>query len=73
MKWYHVGLQLGVRANVLNMIKAGFSQNTNMCKMMFAAWLRDDINPTYEKLVEALAAVGDEDLAEYICAIKGRH
>ena len=40
---------------------------------MFAEWLRGDTNPTYEKLVTALARVGKRKLqAESVCRNQGK-
>ena len=40
---------------------------------MFAEWQRGDTNPTYEKLVRALAAVGIRKLAESVCSAQGKY
>ena len=71
--WYRLGLQLGVRADDLDMIEKNYPRDTDMCKIkMFAEWRRGDTNPTYEKLVRALAAVGKRKLAESVCRDRGK-
>ena len=71
--WYRLGLELGVTADVLDMIEENYSRDLDMCKIkMFAKWLRRDTNPTYEKLVRALAAVGKRRLAESVCTAQGK-
>ena len=71
--WYRLGLQLGVRVDDLDTIEGNYARDADMCKIkMFAEWLRGDTNPTYEKLVRALAAVGKRELAESICGAQGK-
>ena len=44
-----------------------------MCKLrMFSAWLKGDSNATYEKLAKAMAAVGKRNIAEAMCAERGK-
>ena len=70
--WYRLGLQLGVRADDLEVIESNYLRDTSMCKVkMFDKWLRSDANPNYEKLIKALAAVGKRRLAESVCADQG--
>lgn len=38
---------------------------------MFGKWLSGETNPTYEKLVKVLAAVGKRNVAEAMCRIQG--
>ena len=59
--WYRLGLHLGVGADDLDVIEKNYPRDADLCKIkMFAEWLRSDTDPTYEKLVRALAAVGKE-------------
>ena len=68
--WYRLGLQLGVRADDLDVIETNYA---DVCKnKMFAEWQKGDTNPTYEKLVRALAAVGERKLAESVCSAQGK-
>ena len=70
--WYRLGLQLGVRADDLDVIDKNYPRETDMCKVkMFSKWLKSDTNPNYEKLIKALAAVGKRSLAESVCADQG--
>ena len=71
--WYRLGLQLGVRAEDLDKIENNYPRSIGMCKIkMFAEWQRGDTNSTYEKLVRALAAVGERKLAESVCNNQGK-
>ena len=71
--WYRLGLQLGVRADDLDMIEKNYPRDVDMCKIkMFAEWRRGDTDPTYETLVRALAAVGKRKLAESVCSARGK-
>ncbi len=70
--WYRLGLQLGVRADDLDMIEKKYPRDADMCKVrMFAEWQRGDANPTYETLVRALASIGKRKLAESVCSTQG--
>ena len=55
------------------MIEKNYVQDVDMCKVkMFAEWHRGDSNPTYEKLVRALVAVGKTKLAKSVCKTQGQ-
>ena len=69
--WYGLGLHLGVRADLLDIIRNVSKYESKLCKLMFYIWLRDDPSPTFEKLVRALAAVGKRNLAEPLLAARG--
>ena len=70
--WYRLGQLLGVSEDDLDIIERNYPRDANMCKIkMFAEWLRGDTNPTYEKLVRALATVGRITLAESVCHAQG--
>ena len=72
--WYRLGLQLGVREDDLDLIEVQYPRNADLCKIkMFAEWRRGDTNPTYEKLVRALGAVGKRKLAESVCSAQGKY
>ena len=71
--WYRLGLQLGIRADDLDIIEKNYPRDAGTCKMkMFAKWRRSDTNPTYKKLVRALAVVGKRKLAESVCSAQGK-
>jgi hypothetical protein len=54
------------------MIEKNYPRDADICKIkMFAEWLRGDSNPTYEKLVRALADIGKRNLAESVCNTRG--
>ena len=70
--WYRLGLVLGVRADVLDIIEKNYPRDADMCKVkMFTEWQRGDFNPTYEMLVRALAGIGKRKLAESVCISQG--
>ena len=72
--WYRLGLELGVRADDLEVIEKDYPRDTKLCKVkMFNKWLSSDTNPNYEKLIKALAAVGKKSLAESVCDRQGKY
>jgi len=71
--WYHLGLQLGVRRDDLDVIERDYPQDNEMCKLkMFGVWLDWDSSATYGKLARAFTAVGKRKIAEELCAKRGR-
>ena len=73
-KWYRLGLQLGITSGDLDVIEKNYPRDADMCKVkMFDKWLRGDTNPTYKKLVRALATVRERNLAESVCSAKGQY
>lgn len=71
--WYLLGLQLGVSEAELDVIEIDYPRDNNMCKVkMFRTWLRMDTSATYGKLARALAAVGMRNIADKICAERGK-
>ena len=72
LNWYLLGLQLGVRADELEVIERNYPRDNHMCKAkMFAAWLRMDPSATYERLARALVTVGQRNIAEAMCTARG--
>ena len=64
--WFDIGLELGIKENKLNVIKANNANKPDCpihcAKDMFYLWLtdgtEDDHEPTYERLAVALSLVG---------------
>ena len=68
MAWYDLGLQLGVENAELKMIQKNNPRDLTTCRReMFEAWLRITPNPSYQRLVEALLAVGETNEADRLC------
>ena len=69
-KWYHIGLQLKIPFQTLNVIRTEHRDNTTDCLTeMLQKWLTSvSPPPTWSGLVQALssAPVGEERLAEEI-------
>ena len=68
-KWYDLGLQLlqGEHRHELNIIKTNNIQNVEVCcREMFEYWLRVDETASWDKLISALQAIGQNTLAANI-------
>ena len=66
-RWYDVGLELGMLADTLDAIRMDHRDYCGPCYTnMLKVWFRNDPNPTWSSLAEALRspAVGLDDLAE---------
>ena len=60
VKWYKLGLQLGVDDEELKVIQQNYPRDSKASKQeMFSAWLRKASSPSYQQVVEALQAVGE--------------
>jgi len=71
--WYRLGLDLGVSADELDVIEKNYPRDNHMCKVkMFGTWLRMDTNASYRKLARALVTTGKKNIAENICAERGK-
>ena len=56
----------------MDVIEKDYPRDNKMCKIkMFGAWLREDSNATYEKLIRALATVGKRNIASAMCTTRG--
>ena len=56
--WEDVGLELGVEKYVLDRIERDCRGRTNDCKReMFSYWLRNDLQPSWEKVSHAVNTV----------------
>ena len=53
-EWYDLGIQLNVRPDALDAIRAEFSAPKHCLREMLKAWLITGDNPSWESLVVAL-------------------
>ena len=67
IKWYDLGLQLGVEDTELEEIKRNNPGDLGACRRdMFRAWFRITPSPSYQQLVEALETVKEVTAAEHL-------
>ena len=75
-KWYHLGLQLGVRTGTLDDIQAQFHSFIDQLLEMLKTWLTTSDNPSWKTLTRALRSriVGASQLADILertyCKVK---
>ena len=73
MQWYDLGLQLGVDDEELKVIQKNNPGDLRACQReMFSAWLRTGSSPSYQQLVKALRAVGENREANRLCREYGK-
>ena len=73
VKWYNLGLQLGIEDTELDVIEENSPKDIDACKRnMFKAWLRITPSPSYQQLVEALQIVGEISEADRLCKKYGK-
>ena len=73
VEWYNIGLQLGVEDAELKVIQQNYPRDSEACKReMFSAWLKKASSPSYQQLVEALRAVGENREANDLCKKYGK-
>ena len=66
-QWEPVGVHLGISAAKLDEIKTTRMMNPALCKISMAdAWLRRDVNASWEKLAKALESTGNDTQAQHI-------
>ena len=76
-QWYHLGLQLKVKAGILDRIRAQFSDPKDLLMEMLKTWLTTSDNTTWIALTNALRSqsVGASQLAGVLekkyCQVKG--
>ena len=72
--WYRLGLALGLNSYKLDIFKRDHQGDTEsqICKM-FDHWLRTQPDASYEQLIKALRAVGDETVANSLCKEYGKY
>ena len=71
MKWYFIGLKLGIDAETLETIEQNKVEIDDRFRTMLTTWLRT-VRPTLGALAEALKSptVGYEQLVETILVLK---
>ena len=67
-KWYHLGLQLKVRVDILDSIREEFSDLTGQLREMLNVWLITADNPSWKTLTDVLRSrnVGASLLADIL-------
>ena len=75
-KWRVLGLKLEVPHHQLDIFQANHQRSPNHVQdcltSMFDWWLKNDNDPTYEKLAQAIAAIGERQLAKTLCEKYGK-
>uniref|UniRef100_A0A1X7UER7 Death domain-containing protein n=1 Tax=Amphimedon queenslandica TaxID=400682 RepID=A0A1X7UER7_AMPQE len=67
IKWFDLGLYLGLIHNDLKVIETNYPRDTEQClRECLAKWLTDDIEATWDKLAIAVGEVKETTVAEYI-------
>ena len=70
VKWFDLGLYLGLIHTDLKIIEENYSQDARRClRECLAKWLTDDIEATWDKLAIAVDEVGETSVATYISEI----
>ena len=66
--WYNLGLQLGVRSETLDTIRAQFSDSRDRLLEMLKTWLTTSDNTTWKTLTDALKSrsVSESSTADYL-------
>ena len=73
VKWYNLGLQLGVEDAELNVIQHNNPQDSEACKReMLSSWLKKASSPSYQQLIEALWELGENREANRLCKKYGK-
>ena len=73
VEWYNIGLQLGVENAELKVIQQNNPRDSEACKReMFSTWLRKASSHSYQQVVEALQAVGENREANRLCKRYGK-
>ena len=70
IKWFDLGLYLGLSYNDLKTIEHNYPRDAERClRECLAKWLTDDIEATWYKLAIAAGEVGETSVADYISEI----
>ena len=76
VKWYEIGLQLGVSVGTLNAIKKDYNSTSDCLRETLTTWLKTSPSPpTWKNIVNVLrrSTVGElrlaEDLEQKYCSI----
>lgn len=70
IKWFNLGLYLGLRYNDLMVIETNYPRDPERClRECLAIWLTVDNEATWNELAIAAGEVGETTVAEYISKI----
>jgi len=73
IEWYDLGLQLDIDDHELDVIQKDHHGNVRACRReMFRTWLKSFPTANYQKLVQALLAIGENGEACRICKRYGK-
>ena len=78
-QWYHLGLQLKVRVDILDRIREQFHNSRDQLREMLKTWLTTSVSPSLKTLTDALRSrsVRASQLADYLeanyCRLKDTH
>ena len=70
LDWQGASHQLGLKDYELKKIELDYQKHSDRKREMFCAWLRTSTNPTYDDVIKALEAVGENAVARSICVIQ---
>ena len=66
-EWFNLGLNLGLPDTTLRLIDSNHPRDAESClRTMMSKWLRVDIQASWEKLANALTAMGENVIAANI-------
>ena len=67
IKWFNLGLYLGLIHNDLKVIETNYPQDVERClRECLASWLTHDIKATWNKLAIAAGEIEENSVATYI-------
>ena len=67
-QWFDIGLQFGLEESELMTIEYNNPRDLKACvRNMFSHWLRSTEDPSYQVVLEALIAAGDENASQELC------
>jgi len=73
IEWYDLGLQLDIDDHELDIIQKDHHGDVRACRReMFRTWLKSFPTATYQQLVQALLAIGENREASLICKRYGK-
>ena len=73
IEWYDLGLQLDINDYELDLIQKDHRGDVRACRReMFRTWLKSFPTATYQQLVQALLAIGENREACRICKRYGK-
>ena len=71
-EWYSLGIELEIDDKELDDLEEKYSDPHRRMIKMFGVWLSKGENPTYRKLIKALADIDKRDMAESLCTQLGK-